>query len=285
MTVHNQAQWDGGFIRDLDGLLAAIHGAPMYTVGQVGGAVNDEVRAPIYGMSSVSVNFDGAAFAPSVMLESSYDGGVSWRNVVMYNTSNGVLTSTGANLVFPGLQFIGAVPPGATHFRVRTTIASGAINVTISPSAATLNAAQSVTVLQGSAVALNAGGARVGVVGAQTQVLFADETTTPLAGTGTFTGTSRDLSQVASPGTVNSQSATMVEYRAQAMSDVVGTLYVEVSADQVTWWRISSTPAVAVGAIFYAFASVKPVTRYARVVYVNGAGAQSAFLLSTSRFD
>lgn len=212
--------------------------------------------------------------------ESSYDGGVSWVGVTMTSTFG--TSSSGLGLG----QWEGGLPAGCTHFRVRCTVAgAGSQTVTISTSPAIYRTSQIVNIVSGSAVALNAGGARIGVVSAQSQAFFTDETTTPLAGTGVATSITRDLAQTSSPGTITSPSATMKEFRALAVADVTGTLYVEVSADQVTWWRISATPTVAVGAIFYAQASVLPATRYARTVYVNGAGAQSAFLLSTSRFD
>lgn len=282
MTLNPQAVWDQGYVRDVDGNIATIHAAPKPVSGPVGATLNDFTSCPVYGMSSVSVNFVGAN-TPTVAFQWSWDGGVSWTSMQMY--ASALLNLASTTLVFSGASYEGGLPSGATHFRVLCTIASGAgLTAIISPSTNTYRATQVVTIVTGSAVSLNAGGARVGIVSTVAQAIFADETTTPLAGAGTFVGAIRDLSTSGSGTSIIGANSEFKEFRALAASDVTGTLYVEVSFDQITWWRVASVATTLVGTNFVAQIQHLPVTRYARAGYINGAGAQSAFLFSTSRF-
>lgn len=269
------------FISDGDQRQAVIRGEPAPATGLVGASVGDTVVCPAYGMSSVAVNFTGVV-APSFAFESSNDGQATWNPVLMFSST---FVSTGTSGVGFG-QWEGGIPAGSTHFRVRCTAASApGLTALVSPSSAPYRTSQIVSIVSGSAVSLNGGGARVGSVGAQSQASYTNETTTPLAATGTATGFTRDLALTTSGGDITSTSAGMKELRAMAVADVAGTLFVEVSADQVTWWRIAATPLAALGTIFYAQVSVLPVTRYARAVFLNGAAGQTTFLLSTARFD
>ncbi len=73
--------------------------------------------------------------------------------------------------------------------------------------------------------------------------------------------------------------------RGLAVADVAGTLHLEVSSDgNAPWLRIISTPAtqVGVGGLYVASIEHKPVLAFSRWVYVNGAGAQGSFTLSSA---
>lgn len=91
-----------------------------------------------------------------------------------------------------------------------------------------------------------------------------------LAASATFTGTSRD----------GGATPAFNLFVANAYADVAGTLRVEKSTDNTTWRRASAD--VAVGAGEAKELVVRVTARYYRVVYVNGAGAQTAFLLTSA---
>lgn len=104
--------------------------------------------------------------------------------------------------------------------------------------------------------------------------VFYNESTTAQAASATVTGTSRDVAIAA--GTVHRYSA----FNASAFADQAGTLRIECSNDNTTWRRATADTAVAANAVVYL--SVPVMTRYYRVIYVNGATAQTAFMLNSS---
>lgn len=101
-----------------------------------------------------------------------------------------------------------------------------------------------------------------------------DESTTPLSGSATFTGTGRDV-HLTTSANVTSNFAGMTFYDASATSDVAGTLFVDVSNDNSTWRNSFATAACSAGG--FATLSGPMPYRYCRVRYVNGAGAQTYF--------
>lgn len=107
-----------------------------------------------------------------------------------------------------------------------------------------------------------------------------DDSSTPLAGAATFTGTSRDVTVSA---TGNSwTAATPQETVVSAESDVAGTLWIETSRDNTNWRRVKSVATVAItGGGFAAEIIHRPSWRYLRVGYTNGAGAQARFTIGT----
>jgi hypothetical protein len=109
--------------------------------------------------------------------------------------------------------------------------------------------------------------------------------TTTLAASATFTGTSRDLFNVA-VGTDSGVNAYVNEYRALAVSNVTGVLNLEISVDNSTWRRVMAEPTANTdtGGLFVAEIKFFPAARYARVVYVNGGTIQTQFNLVEAMF-
>ena len=99
--------------------------------------------------------------------------------------------------------------------------------------------------------------------------VFYNESVIAQAAAATVTGTAQDAA-------VHRYSA----FNAMAFADQAGTMRIEVSNDNVTWRRITAD--VAVAANTPVILSVPVMTRYHRVVYVNGATLQTAFMLNTS---
>lgn len=268
------------FVTDADGRVAFVHGEPASTSGQVG-TTGDVLAVATYGMSSIAVVPSGVG--PTVAFEVSFDGGATWVSTQMWLPSTQALVSS--NFTANGVNAYGEIPPGATNFRVRATSTASACTVTLLPSSMTYRAMQLSQLTAGSSVALSSGAARIGFVSALASGQWLVESTTTLGATGTFTGVARDLTVAASGSFVVSSSSQFKEFRALAVADVAGTLNVEVSPDSVTWYRVRSIAAVAVGSAFVADVSYAPVLRYARIVYVNGASNQASFIAATAGFS
>lgn len=104
-------------------------------------------------------------------------------------------------------------------------------------------------------------------IGTVAPAIYAD-TTTNLAISAVYTGTSRDAGS-----TVAYQM-----FIARAFADQAGTLYVEDSTDNVLWRTVAS---VAITAGECKTIESKVLARYNRVKYINGAVAQTAFRLTS----
>src|ERR1039457_4612683 len=95
------------------------------------------------------------------------------------------------------------------------------------------------------------------------------ETTTPLAAAASFTGASHDTS-----------AWSYVRFRVLAASDKAGTVYVEQSDDQVNWFQTSEEAPVITDFTEASIVVESLITmRYVRAAYVNGATAQTDFVL------
>lgn len=129
--------------------------------------------------------------------------------------------------------------------------------------------------------ALVTGNARVGHTAASG--VWYDDSSTTLAGATTFTGTSRDITGGTAAGSFfGGPTDVSQEVVVGAESDVIGTLWLEVSRDNTNWRRIKSIATSAVtGGGFYAEIVHRPSWRYLRVGYTNGAGAQARFTIGT----
>ena len=109
-----------------------------------------------------------------------------------------------------------------------------------------------------------------------------DDSSTVLAANASFTGTSRDLTAVVTGTAFNSASTFASELRISAESDQSGTLWLEVSRDNINWRRIKPVATAAVaGGGHYAEIIHAPSWRYARVGFTNGATLQTRFSIGS----
>lgn len=106
-------------------------------------------------------------------------------------------------------------------------------------------------------------------IGTSGLVVYTDSSTN-LAGAATFTGTSRD----------GGATPAYNKFVVNAHANQAGTVRVEKSTDNTTWRR--ATGDIAVAANVPQQLEVLVTTRYMRAVYVNGASAQTEFLLTSA---
>lgn len=219
----------------------------------------------------------------AAIFELSFNSGTTWiqtqtaRNDVSGNPSGTATINIGAGAM---MVFEAQVPPGATHARLRATaFTSGSAAVRI---AASRTQAAPVVHVSGTPAVNPGGGAlasgtnRIG--GVNPAGVWWDDSSTPLAAAGTWTGTGRDLIGVTS-GTAG---LAWHSVRGLAASNVAGTLHLEVSRDNATWRRIRSAALEdRGGGTFAAEVKYEPAVRYYRWAFTNGAGAQSWFLVQT----
>lgn len=112
--------------------------------------------------------------------------------------------------------------------------------------------------------------------------IWYDDSSTVLAANATFTGNSRDLT-ISATGAAMANAATYAqELRVSAESDQAGTLWLEVSRDNVNWRRVKSvaTAAIAAGGQ-YAEIIHRPSWRYARAGFTNGVTLQTRFSIGS----
>lgn len=107
-----------------------------------------------------------------------------------------------------------------------------------------------------------------------------------LGGAATFTSPAYDHfpgAQSAAQST-SEQVGVMTTGFYQAITNVAGDLFIEVSLDGATWRRIGTATATELIAASGVWVALSPIPvlppRYSRAVYVNGAGAQANFLLT-----
>lgn len=125
---------------------------------------------------------------------------------------------------------------------------------------------QGVGVMGQSVAVVIPGGANIAVTN-----IYYNDTVTPLAASGVFTGTARDLGV--------SGGSTTARFTATVFADQAGTLYIDMSNDNVTWRQAKKAPMVAGDSVEL---SAVVVTRYYRARVVNGAAAQTAFMLNSN---
>ncbi len=112
--------------------------------------------------------------------------------------------------------------------------------------------------------------------------IWFDDSATALGSGATFTGTVRDLTVTATATAMANAATYAQEMRLSAESDVAGTLWLEVSRDNVAWRRVKSIATTAVtGGGQYAEIVHRPSWRYARVGFTNGATAQARFTINS----
>jgi hypothetical protein len=107
------------------------------------------------------------------------------------------------------------------------------------------------------------------------------ETTTPPGASATVTGTARDV-LATTTGVRTSVSSYPKEVRVSVASNQTGVLYLEVSNDNVTWYKIkSATPVGGANLVSYAEIIHSPTHRYIRSSFTAGATAPTSFTLNT----
>lgn len=104
--------------------------------------------------------------------------------------------------------------------------------------------------------------------------VFFNDSTANLAGSATFTGSTRDVGVAA--GSPSRYGA----YNAYFFADQAGTVRIENSDDNVTWRRSTADTALTANSAVYL--SVPVVARYHRVVHVNGATGTGALKINSS---
>ncbi len=230
------------------------------------------------GMGSVVFSISGTYGVLTINFEVSFDGGTNyWLCSVAPGSTSGVPVVSQALTANQLIWYEAALPAGTTHVRVRSsTYASGTANVRISQAQAGYEPAPSIS---GGIIGLSPGVNRIGSV--LRSGIWQDDTATALAASGTFTGATRDVTASVTNGVI--ANGYPEEFRALAISDVSGTLRLEVSRDNVTWREIKSVPTTLVraGGLYTAEILYRPATRYARIGYVNDATAQGHFTAQT----
>ena len=233
-------------------------------------ANNAELRLQLGSCSGARVDIRGT-WSGTLSFEATMNG-VDW--VAVQTVPGGVVSTTSGpnSTTTAGGNYVSCDLTGFTEFRVRfSAYASGTAVVII---ALTEESQVDQVGLMGSpTVTLGAGGNGIGAV-FNSDNAFWNESVAILAISQTVTGTSRDT------GVAAGSNHRYAAFNAFAFADQAGTLRIEVSTDNVTWRRASADQAVAAGAAL--FLSVPVCARYHRAVYVNGAVAQTAFMLNTS---
>lgn len=257
------------------------------TTGTMAG-VGQTVALACAGMASVAVQRTAGGLT-TIMVEASLDGGTTYSPFPVLDSGGSSNPATGGSSLSSSLSLVlGGLPPGATHVRARALTATSvtvSLVVTAAPVSTVVVGLQGAIAIPTVSASLASNNASVGFVRAQG--IWQDDTVTPLAGAGTFTGTARDLTATAAASGFSGNGSTngsgTVEMRGLAVSDVAGTLHLEVSRDNTTFRRIKSVATAAVGGSGLHVAEIehKPKTRYARWVYVNDAGAQTHFMVQT----
>lgn len=251
---------------DVTGNITAIQA----TIGTpvAGGTVIADVRRASNVMmfctgtfSAINVTFEGS-------LESS---GENWFGVqAVRSNANTIETTTGNLSAAPAYAWELSVN-GLSRVRVRCTARTSGTQswriklgtyATEPIPAAQISGTQPVS----GTVTVTSTTANIGTSGI-TQ--FTDSSTN-LGIAGVFTGTSRD----------GGATAAFNRFVVNAFADVAGTVRIEKSTDNTNWRRASKDIAVAANAPEEI--NIVATARYHRVVYTNGAGAQTVFLLTSA---
>lgn len=249
------------------------HGTDKFATASLG-ALNAELRLQLGSCSGARIDVRGT-FAATLSFEATMDG-TNWTGIQILTGGN-ITLATGAGGTTTGAgNFVTADLTGFTEFRVRASAyTSGTAVVTIALTEESqidqvgLMGSPSVTIGQ----PLPVGSNLMGSV-SNADNIFWNESVTAQAISATVTGTARDT------GVAVGSAHRYAAFNAFAFADQAGTLRIEVSTDNVTWRRASADQAVAAGAALYL--SVPVTARWHRAVYINGAVAQTQFMLNTS---
>lgn len=120
---------------------------------------------------------------------------------------------------------------------------------------------------------LPAGTATIGAVNIVNGTYWS-ESTTPMAAGGIFTGTGRNTTNTSgSPLNVTT-------FAVNVFSDAAGTFRIESSPNNTVWYRASADIPIAAGT--FLTTSVPALASYLRVIFTNGATAQTSFFLTSA---
>ena len=218
------------------------------------GALNATLQFDALNFQSVSLQISGT-FVGTVTFEVSNDG-VNWGQKAMVPSTMGgpVTTATG-----PGMW---ACDVGARYFRVRmSAYTSGSATITLEFSAASQSNNISTQTVSGS-------------VTANPNLVEQAESTTNLAASATYTGASRDM------GTTVAARRTLLRPMVMHNAGVnPGTLVLQESTNGSTWLETRRVPIPSDGS--YRTFEWPLHLRYYRLLFINGATAQTGFFLQT----
>lgn len=242
------------------------------TITTASGAGSEVVTPIIQGMTMMVAWFKGTYEKATIVAEISSDGGTSW--MVIFGGIVG--SSAGTTQVISGSTSVqGAweapIPAGTTHFRARcSSITSGTVEIKLAQGSSDYETAINATPAGTSTVlgTLFSGG------------MWKEQTVVPLIANATFTGAVIDVTGVASATAfTNLTSNSTGEYRISATSDKEGTLYIETSRDNTTFFKVKAIKLAKADAncSFYGEIIHFPSDRYLKCSFANGAEAQTKF--------
>ena len=247
--------------------ITGLAGLSVVNTDLITGTVNGWYDSTDFFSASVQIIASAGITSGQVIFEQTNDpSSTTGVTLVVYEAgvTNNVLT--GATNIAANSRRIFNMPLTTRYFRVRisTAFVGGTIQaiavLSQQPYAAPVMTVQQSTI-----------GAMVTVSGDN---IFYNDSSTTQAASATLTGTARDVGAAAAAN--HRYSA----FNAMAFADQAGTMRIEVSNDNTNWRRATTdTPVAANTPVIL---SIPIMTRYHRVVYVNGATAQGAFMLNTS---
>lgn len=225
--------------------------------------VSDASNVVIHCKANPSVAGHNVTFEGSLDSTNGIDG--TWFGIQAVRTNaNTIETATGALAATPAYGWELSVN-ALKWFRVRATAhTSGNMRWFMMRGSYATEPIPAIQTHAISGTVTTSGTANIGTVA---PVMYAD-TTTILAISATYTGTSRDAGATAA----------YQLFIARAFADQSGTLYIEDSTDNSVW-RVVETIAVAAGET--KTLSARVLARYNRVRFVNGAVAQAAFRITS----
>lgn len=223
--------------------------------------VTDASNLMIHCKPAPSVAGHNCTFEGSLDSTNGTDG--TWFGIqAARSNANTVETATGALAAAPAYGWELSVN-ALKWFRIRATAhTSGTMTWMIMPGS---YATEPIPVIQTHGISGTV--TTTANIGTCAPGLYAD-TTTSLAASATYTGTSRDAGST----------AVYQVFCARAFADQAGTLYIDDSTDGTTWRTVSS---VAVTANECKTLEARVLARYNRVRFVNGASAQAAFRVTS----
>lgn len=231
------------------------------------GTVNGWYDSTDFFSASVQIIASAGITSGQVIFEQTNDpSSTAGVTLVVYEAGFANNVHTWSTNVAANSRRIFNMPLTTRYFRVR--ISSAFVGGTI----------QAISVLSQQPYAAPVMTVQQSAIGAMVTVsgdnIFYNDSSTAQAASTTLTGTARDVGAAAS--TNHRYSA----FNAMAFADQAGTMRIEVSNDNTNWRRATTDTAVAANTPV--ILSIPIMTRYHRVVYVNGAAAQGVFMLNTS---